>query len=1475
MRDNFLERTKRTLASRVGYHCSNPKCRRLTSGPAEAQDQTINVGVAAHITAASSGGKRYDDSLTAEQRSSVSNGIWLCQNCAKLIDSDVSRYPASLLRQWKKQAEKWAFISISSNASAGYRDTAAIPFLDESDHEFLQSLQLPAEDDIDAVTERMREAAINDLAAFRNTKEWPPHVLSLSLTIKSQDGRSIVTLDGVARGASVADGLSLVSPPGSGKSTTLIELADRILTAKQAIPVLVLLGEWSGRPEDFFPFMVRRNAFRSFRPEHFMQLAYLGRLILLLDGWNELDPNSRIRALRDIQALRRDFPVIGLVIATRSHAPGLPGTIVEIEPLSVNQQVELARAVRGNDGETLVDRARRMPGLRELISIPLYLQALLHTMPIGHFPETKEEILRMFVEQHELLPEKAEMLRKELHGTHTNMLMGLAVEATRTSTTMISETTARSTLSSVAKQLIADGQLAVSPQPPAVIDVLTNCHVLSRSSLSNGAVSFQHQQFQEWFASFEVEQQMLGSERGDLNARKQLRVEILNWPSWEEAILFACERLSRGAGCAQKAVASAIILALGIDPILAAEMIYRGTPGVWLIVNDCVTRFIERWHTPGKVGRAVRFMITSGRPEFARYVWPLVSNADSQIYLEVLSAADRFRPTVLGENLYILLAALPETVRQHVLSEIAFNGGFDGMELATKLALEDPSPDVVVTIVQTLDFRRAENQVHQILKGASDAVWQRLGRETFPEELTDSALNVRLLEARQCVADADTDSLRTIGRLVKKNTTVHGAHVAKLIQSPDFPLNRENAHHTLRSAFAVYPTQVANALLERLATGLDLPYNATDFLGDVEPVDDGPIANAAFDRETSMWNARAASSILGPKAVGRLMDHLLGLNQELAWDGSSIGEAERNEFHRLRDAISRSPQKFFFVALLLRTNTDQPSHIQCMADLIARHRREPGGDTPVPITEHRAELVTMLLRWIDVMLTSPNANRHQFADVACAAERVADPQFVSGLQKMLDRDLSDWERAREEHFKAERRGPLVPHDVSMCYALQYRRAFAAIGGIDVFNLMRRYLPGDQFGFDAACVLRDIWQRENPSPKEHRFALGSDFSEVKARRKQLQDSAQEPETCDFSEAIFAVVEELGTAENSENDQRHALRLATIGLSIPHGSKRTMFDRLLALPQPFVCKQALLRSAAIAGMILPADKLLIGTKELLAVAEKEPWRLDHNSGELMSWIELFAFSDRPGAVLEALELVPEHQRRHWHLDRLLSSLSSSPSDGVVQVLLDLKEFEPGFLDDYSWWHNLGKIGTEESSRAFLGVVCNLTAGARHGMNEWQIAKVLAEAGRRFPAFRENMIQRYESNSAGLARNILEVALAQIADEAIIIVLIRSYAAESRPYGGWIADAIRNVAVGRQPVKDWPGAFEEFSVPLISLRKKLFEMILENSPESALAEACLTAIEEKRDWHGHIEDEPRHPDIASGKPWPLIDVTPQFSD
>jgi len=1146
--------------------------------------------------------------------------------------------------------------------------------------------------------------------------------------------------------------------------------------------------------------------------------------------------------------------------------------VVEVEPLSEGQQLELARALRGQEGEALVDQAWRTPGVRDLVTIPLYLTALLRSTPGARFPQTKEEVLRLFVTQHEEEPEKAAILQKELLGFHSDMLIGLSVEANRVANTVLSDTSANRVIVDVGAHLAAAGQFTNPPQPTTTIEVLVGSHLLIRTP--SGGISFQHQQFQEWYASRDVGRTMREAAGGNAEARTRLRTDILNWPAWEESVLFACERLSRENADGAQAVAAAIRETLGIDPMLAAEMIFRSSPEVWTLISAETTAFAARWHTAGKVDRAARFMMTTGRPEFAPQIWPLISSPDNQIYLAAVRSPPRFRPTVLGDGAEQKLAALPLETRKHVVAEIAGYSGFDGMELAVRVAKADPSADAVLEVLQALQFRRADRMVSEILQIASNEVWELTAGTGYPDELADPEQNQRLADLRGMQTETDIDPVTSLRRLAARQVkdAETETRIEELIASTSFPARGDVAAHALQEAQATYPGPVRRALQRRIAARLDLPFRAHEFLVGGEALDEGPVVEALLDASTPEMVTRAAFVVVGPKTIGAAIDRLFELHQGYQRDRNAWGraehQAEREETRRLRTAIEASREDSFLVALLERAQTDDPVRIEFLADLARWQGRPGGGEERSDVGEDiRSAMVRALQRWMNTLLESQQTNRHHLAAVSRAMIRFPDPQFVPGLRQMLERDLADWARAREERAKAVHRSPSSP-DVTHDHTQGYRSVFVAIGNGAVVAALKEYLPDPRFGAQAAGALLEIWNRDHPSGKAPIVAFGQDYSRAKQFEKQRREARETLATCDYAEAIFSVARSIGTNEAEPRIQQHAIVLAVMGLGMPHGSKRTEIDSLLAFPVPYAGKQRLLIASAMAGEVLRSDILIAGLGELLEAGKTPPWRLAENHGELMNWVELFAFSDHPEAVLGVLDQLPQQYSYPRSLDRLLSALAKSPHESALEVLQALARRDPGLLAQHDWARAVIKVGTEKSGQTLLALVCEGELGNTGGTDSFHLSRQLAHLGEEFPTLKEEMLRSYQRLNWGRPKSILESALIELANARIIRALVQGHAADHRPYDGGLANAVRRAALGRRPVEGWSAnAYEEFSVSLAELRRELFRLALAKNAQSRLAEACLVEIEELRDEHGRIDDEPRHPDISSGQPWPII--------
>ena len=242
-------------------------------------------------------------------------------------------------------------------------------------------------------------------------------------------------------------------------------------------------------------------------------------------------------------------------------------------------------------------------------------------------------------------------------------------------------------------------------------------------------------------------------------------MERLNDPNWGEAILFACERLSRAGDGGAQSVAAVVEILLQIDPHFAATVVRRSSASVWDIVDPRVQAFARQWHKPGQVDRALGFMITTGRPEFGDVVWPLITSSDQQTQLKSLRITHRFDPAVLGDRLTCDYAALPENTRSTLLGELVDNGGSAGIDVAMHWALQDPSIVVRQHVFESLNFRAAGRHAEKLLRDSSEELVESVAAKGYFDEVTAPDLLVKLFEAerkQQTGASADMKLARLL-----------------------------------------------------------------------------------------------------------------------------------------------------------------------------------------------------------------------------------------------------------------------------------------------------------------------------------------------------------------------------------------------------------------------------------------------------------------------------------------------------------------------------------------------------------------------------------------------------------------------------------------------------------------------------------------------------------------------------------------
>ncbi len=1277
-RDNFTEPTRRQIGKQAGWHCSCPWCRRPTVGSNSEGDGVNDIGVAAHICAAAPGGPRYDSDMSPEDRKSARNGVWLCETHARLVDSQDPMFTVELLHEWKRNASAWSWRRVT------YFDP-------------MKEGAIPKPGD-DEMYEVLRVVAVKNLEAFRRADTWSANAISRTFRVDGLDER--VSTSGLAAALATLDDLVVVAEPGMGKTTAVFQLAEAVLENGYGSPIVVPLGEWSTSDLSLIESILERASFRGVAENEFRRIAANPGVFLLLDGWNELDADSRQRAAAELRRLKMELPDLNLLIATRKQALDVPidGKRVSLPSLNETEQIEIARALRGDSGERLLDEAWRTPGVRELVTIPLYLSALL-SLPEGKpIPSTKEEVLRHFVAVHEGDYPKAEALRQVTHGLHERYLADLGATATRAANTTIVEVTARSAISDSSEVFVVEGQISARPEPREVLEIFVDHHVLIRIDKPHG-YSFQHQQIQEWYASHFVENLMRQSV-SDERSLGELKADVLDQRAWEEPILFACERLARGDEAEQAACGEAILVALELDPILSAEMIYRSTDAVWQRVKSNVLGFVDCWHTRGTVDHAVRFMLTSGHEDFLEYVWPLMTNVDDQVQIASLRSSRRFRPSILGIEGADRIRALPAKLREGILAEIVFDSGLDGLDLAAAVAKTDPAAEVRVAVAEALAFRRADRHIIDVLHDAENEVFDQLVKRNLFDRVTKSSVAERLAAARERSRARGFPPYDRISALLNgPEGDDTEAELAIAITEAEITERNDGVAKLIHGASERFPRAVAEGILARVRAGLELPGQAAELMAEAEfAVEDEAILDIALSEGRRDYRADVAASLLGPQAVGRLIDRMLELEERVQDRDGRHDEEAAKRHSVIRGRIGSAKTTHLLTAIRLRSKDASNHQIREFTNLIRRqgdgvHR----GGRPFNVEAHDT-IAKYVEDWGQALLASPDSTREQLASVASLAGHAPSPRLLGVLERLLNEELRRWRAFREQaHAEGYREG-IATNEARMSWINWYQNAFLAIRCPETTELMKSYLFDEDFGELAALVLAGQW-RETNEPRDDMWWIRSrDFSRIgekrEAREKEPNVSSAE------ADAIFSAVEKLIAEKATDDAKNRAVALGTVAAGLPHGVRRDLFDALLDMVD-WRSRGPLLTNLILSGELIDVELVKQGIAELLEAGEEQPWILMQGR-ELQDLLMALPFTNGPSEIIDILKDLPQP---HWTmavLEEVVGALQYAPGDDAEDALFQLAENEPQLYSSREWRDSVCGRGTMSAASRLVDLI-----------------------------------------------------------------------------------------------------------------------------------------------------------------------------
>jgi hypothetical protein len=222
-------------------------------------------------------------------------------------------------------------------------------------------------------------------------------------------------------------------------------------------------------------------------------------------------------------------------------------------------------------------------------------------------------------------------------------------------------------------------------------------------------------------------------------------------------------------------------------------------------------------------------------------------------------------------------------------------------------------------------------------------------------------------------------------------------------------------------------------------------------------------------------------------------------------------------------------------------------------------------------------------------------------------------------------------------------------------------------------------------------------------------------------------------------------------------------------------------------------------------------------------------------------------------------------------MIAGFGTAPGDDAENVLFKLAEADPTLYANRAWRDAVIRRGTLSAALRFVDLVAN-GAFEGNGKDQWYLVHPLGGLLGEHPELRTHIYQLLRDGAITPGLALLAQAIAENADADGLLLLVKVEIEHKRSFIS--RRSIENVVTEHVPSESWKGAYNIVSVPADELRRKLLAMTKADSFTGPAA-LCLYQIDEIRDEYGAPDSEPRHPDLASNKRWPVIMPDPDMTE
>ena len=1345
--------------------------------------------------------------------------------------------------------------------------------------------------------ERSLEAASEIAANWDRTyRRVDRPVISLNAVKLNEKGEPIEAVTTASLKSVLSEGQRIVleAPAGSGKTTTLIQLARHAL-GEGRLAFLVDLPEWVRSGKDIFSYIAERPQFASRDVDATLLAKLRGDQppIFLLNGWNEVPVAGAEAADTALRELDRSFFAAIVIVATRKHSvvPQLRGSSrLELNPLRRTQRDEYLRLALGGSAHDLRVKLNNSRVLDSITRTPLFLAEVVDLYRAGKdIPATKMGVLGAVMDAIEhSLDHRTSLGQGPLRGHAREYLRLLSMEMTGRGETAIVEADALAVMSSVGARLRAAHQIGDTPDPREILDELSKRHVLVRAEDGEISFRFQHQQFQEFFAAGGLGARLVDLVRAnDSKEDRKFLVSYVNEPRWGESLRMLAEDI--GASCGKKAMvevgAKLVRMALEVDPIFAAELSRWCGPSVWTEVREEMGGRLRAWYEVPD-GRhkqcALAAMLETGSDEFKDIVVPLLTDPNDQVRLAVYHSGAEFLPSSLGPRWVEIVQGWPEDARLNCLLQL----GHDPWSADTveQLALADSSPQIKWNAARQLSWYGFTEKVEKLLGPLDDndfrTAVRSLDSDEIPPSLRERAITVT--EAKYAETGDGFERLKILRFLQKLGVKQTPERMKTELDGLDKKqLEAGNAGPTkwaLDELRESDPQWVSEWLARKFLEG------STRFGGWDEMVSQLPAGERdrlleRFINELLDANEqRRVLSILATTAdeglVARVFERACEIHRELMI-GPSRDMAKWNFFRQQQALLQAPAPKIILDALSPKLERGpEETELGLLTDVLGRLSPTRTDTRTTLPDEARRKLHAYLKRAVE-RAADPNGMRAGVrAHLAGLLAQVGGTSDIPDLRRLITADSIRYREMQAARAKGDRSGDNVG------YVIPYMNAVMAADLEHGDEVLLEMLSEQQY---ERFVAEELVRRAKKNQGQPALGIRPPaFEKVWAARegKETEEYVEERRSR-YADALRALIEKIIAERTAATDKRPAEhRLKPIGTSLAaldaRRSARLILE-VMAFPAGYDAYNRVdsVQNLIFAGVRLTLAEMMNVLGPAIEQARRDLGNSDQNRWLLDRCLSVLAFVDPPQEGIAKIREVLSQVRFFYPHDSrgVVAALGASRCGDAMDLLLELAKPDGSAVAQIGeeWIRAIAQLGGKRSNEVLLSFVDpDQKLFTKEFVPDYQhgnvLAGLLADRAERDSEFKAELFRLANGELPPGKRLLLAKTFSNFQREGDLVAGLCVLRDDGSGFPWELLQSIENAFLERRPYGTEGNSYILAPRGSNALRKRLLELVQSDAVRKRSAFALLGQIEVWRLEHGRPMDEPRHPAIESGASWPI---------